>query len=523
MSQPPPPPPGPWPSPGPSRLPGPPGPPGSPGPPAAAPPPAGPWGPPSSQPQPAPAGPWGPPSSQPQPAPAGLWGPPSSQPQPTPPPSGSRRGILAVVVVVTAAFVLGGLALVLFSGGDDDDGTASGSDGGDLPSTLAGEEVWRAEIDGFLGALLDDRIIASGSGETVQLDLATGDPGPVIDGTASLDAWTDGDVVVFPDGEDTVVADLATGEELWRADLYLEDLPGSGVVTGDDDGEIVVHDLLTGEELWRRDAELADGPVVDEGLVLWSDSASVLHAVDGRTGDDRWEAEPYQLEGRIGGPSQFVIGTAEPDDGVVLAYIDGDLVGLGADDGEERWAVGPWPADSYTISVLQGTIVVPIGEEDSALVTVVGIDPGTGDERWRVGAAGPGTALIAPGQLAVGGAVVDLASSTVTGSEPDRGVLGASSSVVVQGRSFDGGPIVAVEPGSGDERWTADDDAFVSAAVLGDTVAALTDRGELVGFSVDDGEEQWRLDVGISSGFVAPTPEGALVVAFDGGGLVLVR
>lgn len=177
------------------------------------------------------------------------------------------------------------------------------------------------------------------------------------------------------------------------------------------------------------------------------------------------------------------------------------LVALDTTDGTERWryapAQQPWPASPV---VHDGTVYVSMVDEDS----VHAVDAATGEARWTVG--GDAHVHAAPGLLA---------DDIVT--EPAVLVGDAN------------GRVTALEPDTGERRWTVDCFGGVRAlAYRAPTLYVGTTSGEVYAFSApgegdgDPPRERWRRQVDGRVEAVVPTANGIAVASF-GGPLVALR
>jgi outer membrane protein assembly factor BamB len=322
---------------------------------------------------------------------------------------------------------------------------------------------------------------------------------------AFITAVGGGMVVVAPQYGPLVGLELATGRERWRFPLAEGQGPESGTVAGDtlyvgtsfpaegnDDPPVVYAlDVATGRQRWRTvldpgtDLQWA-GPVVDGGQVLVADTlshegsapASHLHALDAATGRRRWRADlhaPTQgffndhpvlagglvylptasgtllaVDARSGrevwrDDSGFPV-LAGVRDGLVIALVDGRLVGFDAATGARRWQTGVGTGAGEQWAVLDGDTVLA-----AAGGALVAVDAASGAARWR-----------APVGPAVGQPVV--AGDRVYVATRDR--------------------LVAVDRGSRSELWASSRLRPVTAPVVtaGRVVVATRD-GTLLGFA----------------------------------------
>ncbi len=221
--------------------------------------------------------------------------------------------------------------------------------------------AWIGEVDGPSGQRLsapvvagDTAVVASPSALSA-FSLSDGgtvwtlerDAAPVAPAIASVDGsnvvvWTDGR---GPDTASVQAVDVATGESVWDAPIALDDAAKSGVAidgtrafVADESGALTAIDVAEGTVAWKArtggslagPAAAADGIVV--GVVAASEaqrSARVV-AFDEATGDMRWGVTPDTT-------ASFGSLPAIVDDDVVVAFPDGEVLGLSTADGSESW------------------------------------------------------------------------------------------------------------------------------------------------------------------------------------------
>jgi outer membrane protein assembly factor BamB len=197
--------------------------------------------------------------------------------------------------------------------------------------------------------------------------------------------------VVYTDGRtaDTAIVDavdLEDGTSLWDAPPALEDESRTGVsvddtqaYVADESGNVYAVGLADGSLEWTAPTagNLAGPLAVGDGVVVAvtaaSDntrSASVV-ALDAATGDQRWSVTP-NATATFGSLASIADGT------VVVAFPDGSVVGLSADDGSE--------ISRERIPALVSPFVSPALTGDSVVVadsngTVHLVTPG-GDPSW---------------------------------------------------------------------------------------------------------------------------------------------
>jgi polyvinyl alcohol dehydrogenase (cytochrome) len=128
-------------------------------------------------------------------------------------------------------------------------------------------------------------------------------------------------------------------------------------------------------------------PVVDDGTVFVGDWTGHVRALDAATGEEVWA---HDLEsGYVGGA------VAVDDTQVVVGTFDARIVALDRDTGDPLWEtpIGDHPKAVVFGSpvVVDGLVVVGVGSFEVFVPGdpptfrghVVGLDAGTGDERWR--------------------------------------------------------------------------------------------------------------------------------------------
>lgn len=127
-------------------------------------------------------------------------------------------------------------------------------------------------------------------------------------------------------------------------------------------------------ELWATELPRTVTDPVVAGKTLYVGAADALHALDARTGENRWR---QPLSGTPGRP--WVV------DGSVYVPTDGGVVAL-ATDGDERWRVDlPSIVGGGVVATSHG--VYALTERDDP--TVVAFDRADGSERWRTAISRP--------------------------------------------------------------------------------------------------------------------------------------
>jgi outer membrane protein assembly factor BamB len=241
-----------------------------------------------------------------------------------------------------------------------------------------------------------DVVVVLGSEAVMGLDAASGEirwEGERQSGPVGPPAVA-GDLVIHATGRDAgtalVARGLDDGREEWRM-FAGQSIPGGVTVEGGRayaatrNGTLLAVDAATGEEEWRFRAAGAVGTTVAvlEGLVhvtaqSRSTGISTLHAVDAESGREEWRFSPPQTQ-----PSVGTSPTA--GGGVVYAGLsDGAVHALEIRTGVERWSERPLPPvtalgafvpSGIPAAAEDGTVYVP------GVARLTRLDP-SGDELW---------------------------------------------------------------------------------------------------------------------------------------------
>ena len=251
--------------------------------------------------------------------------------------------------------------------------------------------------------------------------------------------------VFAPDGTTVLGYDSRGGTEQWRRSL---DAPVAGTPVLACEGVIVATITGTvalsaddGTVLWEQSVGASGPPVVDGETIYLP--GGVTSALEVASGAKRWTTEFDDVSVRaccLAGGTLVVVGKTEAG---------GMVMGLDPGTGEERWRTDARNQISAAPTHHDGTIYVP--DEGNQ---VYAVDAETGDVRWRVTAYGdyPGDRL---------------------GSAPAV----TESTVVVP--SGNGGTTVGLDRETGDRRWELE-----TAQVLGSPIP--TENGVVIG-SINQG------------------------------------
>jgi outer membrane protein assembly factor BamB len=189
------------------------------------------------------------------------------------------------------------------------------------------------------------------------------------------------------DGPSLYALDAANGGELWRLAVdgwvYALHAAGGTVVTGVRGGGVQAWDAASGELLWERTDAQADfespqsGPALVDGLVYYR-GGGLLHALDARTGAERWVYPLGDGEAAVSGASGMPV-RPTVGGGAVYATVGSRVVALDTADGVERWRFDAPAVVFAPPTHAPGGVYVA-----DYLGTVYALDARSGVERWRV-------------------------------------------------------------------------------------------------------------------------------------------
>jgi outer membrane protein assembly factor BamB len=298
-------------------------------------------------------------------------------------------------------------------------------------------------------------------------------------------------------------------------------------------------------ELWRVEADARlSTPVVAGNTLYVGGTNGVVHAVDARTGEQRWEATvgeplgtPWVVDGRLFVPTNAAIvafsldGSEQwrvetPDRTALLATGDGVywladreppvVVALERADGSERWRAelgDPWEPPLFAGA---GRVLVSSGTHDYRFWR---LDPATGDllnDAPRSGHDFPEEQFARDGTVyAADPFFGNVETTPLDGSDGwSRGVAhsGKGSGGLLTGdgervyytSNADGEPnVFALSAGDGAVAWTATLDGVVTGrpVAAADAVLVPTDAGAVC-LDPDDGTVLWTRPAGFGGRFV---------------------
>ncbi len=132
-------------------------------------------------------------------------------------------------------------------------------------------------------------------------------------------------------------------------------------------------------------------PIVKDGVMFITAPWSVVHALDAKTGDLLWTHDPQVERAWANNACCDVVnrGVALYENSIFFGTIDGRLISLDKDTGNENWSIltidKSWP---YTITgaprIVKGNVIIGNGGGEFGVrgyVTAYDVD--TGDELWR--------------------------------------------------------------------------------------------------------------------------------------------
>ena len=267
------------------------------------------------------------------------------------------------------------------------------------------------------------------------------------------------------------------------------------VYLGTDDGSMVCLRAVDGSEVWRYSTRgpILREPVLADGVLVFSNEADQVYALDAATGKFRWQykgetPEEYTLRGHAG--------VAVADGMVFAGFASGAMVALRLNTGSVAWLTS-LKGDAERFVDVDGT---PVVSGDRVFVSssgggVYGLDRATGLVRWRRPMTGAGSLTVDGNRLFVAAANLGMYAldrggniiwrqGTKGGGEPAPPVV--SGSYVIYGLSEDGMFIADKRTGRVYQFFNPGD-GISSAPTLeatGDRLYILSNRGILYALNV---------------------------------------
>lgn len=260
-----------------------------------------------------------------------------------------------------------------------------------------------------------------------------------------------------------------------RNRLTADPVAGAGVVfTMDASAGVRAHSISSGQTLWSADLTAGfdrGGGVSGGGLALSGDTLYAttgygeLIALDPSTGGVRWR---QRLGAGLGPPT--VSGNT-----VFVVSRDNRAWAISTDVGRIRWELPSAAAAAVSTggaapAVTGSTAILPFGTG-----MLMGAATDTGQTRW--------VASVAGGRRGVAYANVN----DITGDP-----VVAGGTVYVGNQS---GRVAAVDAGTGERRWTADEGSYSPVLVAGDSIFFVSDRNELIRLDASDGSRVWGTEL----------------------------
>lgn len=296
---------------------------------------------------------------------------------------------------------------------------------------------------------------------------------------------------------------LATtdGRVMWRAPVGstssrpVVDILKGRIFIGTDDGTMLCLRAADGTEVWRYSTRgpILQEPVLADGLVVFSNEADQVFAVDATDGAFRWQykgetPEEYTLRGHAG--------VAVSGGLAFTGFASGSMVALRVSTGSVAW-LSSLKGDAERFVDVDGT---PLLDGDRLYITssgggVYALDKVTGQVRWRQPIVGAGGLTVDGGRIYVAAAeqgmyALDRAGEIVWrqgsfgGGEPARPVI--SGSYLIYGLSEDGMFIADKRTGKVHQYFNPGDGVSSPPTVepAGDRLYLLSNRGILYALNV---------------------------------------
>ncbi len=354
------------------------------------------------------------------------------------------------------------------------------------------------------------------------------------------------DTLYVVDGDGRVIAvDATTGERRWRTALSAAATTptvanGRLLVPVTEDGRqhTVALDAETGDVVWRGpdgDRSL-DSPTVAGGVV-YAGRPTGLTALDGQTGEKRWQTDWWADTPVVVDGTAYVIEHSFDAEADRLRAVD---TGHDASSCDSRVRLATGPGHDTPTGPTAGVTLDPtrpaVGEPTRFDATPSTGGAGLRGYEWSFDDGTNTTGVTTthsferPGTHSVRLSVTDADGDTDTVVESvDSGVRWArrlslpvssaptvaDGTVYVGGATETGGGVVAVDADSGQTVWHHPLDGYVAGAptVAADTLYAAVggETGKLVALDTDTGTPRWRLSTGLMRS--APTVVDGVVYA----------
>ncbi|MFC7072601.1 PQQ-binding-like beta-propeller repeat protein [Halovenus rubra] len=446
-----------------------------------------------------------------------------------------------------------------------------------------GVREWEYEAGGRVSiesspAVADGTVYLAGSGRLYAVDAETGQKQWSFDCSSGKKTPVVGDNRVYLAGQGELHAvDTASGEEVWQAefeyDLDLSPVYADGTLYQPHYDTLVALDPENGDKQWTFETgdSIQAAPAVTYGALFLTSQDRNLYALtedgepvdvpeaaiddsddDGeidvseepgwstdrgdlaRTGHSEGVGPTEQVEARWSyEPEDTKQGIAALDGTVYLTDESGVLVAIDQETGAPEWEFEAGRGIPCAPSVTDGTVYV--GSRDEHLYAV---DAESGEEQWSVEATGSFATFGSPPTVADGVVYASCEDGTLYAVDADSGSVEwtferrsdfTCSPAVVNGMAIAGAgnTLYAVDIESGEMRWQFESggigDIDSSPAVVGDTLYFGGTEKEFHALSVEQGMEQWTVElddsvnsaVAVVNGTVYAGADDATLYAFD--------
>ena len=290
--------------------------------------------------------------------------------------------------------------------------------------------------------------------------------------------------------------------------------------------------LVPAKQVWTASVGAVDPltvPVVHVDTLTLANAAGVVHAIDARTGQSRWQVD-------VKSPLSAGVGS----DGTLAAVVTrgNELVAVNA--GGERWRVR-LPARVFTPPLVAGQRVFVLAADRS----VSAFDGQTGVRLWSQAARGTDPLVLQqPGVLlAVGDTLVAGISGRVVGLNPLNGSVRWDAAIArprgineierlvdlvgrvgrqddtVCARAFQSA-VGCVDAARGSVLWTQPSDGATGLHMDVDRVYGVESNGRVQAWQRRNGERAWTNEQLLHRGVTAPLAAGRSIMVGDAQGFV---
>ncbi|RPE71653.1 outer membrane protein assembly factor BamB [Pacificibacter maritimus] len=259
-----------------------------------------------------------------------------------------------------------------------------------------------------------------------------------------------------------------------------------------------------------RKLRIASAPVAGNGVIATYDAGATVSVVSASTGGLIWSADLTPSTENRGDASSGSL--ALSGDTLLAASAYGEVVAFDLTSGAVKWRQRLDAAGASGLTIHKGLAYVVGGDSQLWAIDLV-----TGLVKWQVSGSETTASRVGAAAPAVNDrlAVVPFASGDILGvfrkggtqlwsaslAGQRAGVVYANvsditSDPVILGNTVymgnQAGRYAAYDMETGARRWTADEGAYSPASVIGGSVFLISDRGQLVRLSAQDGSVIWR-------------------------------